>query len=316
MELYIGGFGQGKLNYVKNRLKFDENYVIVDGEKCGDLQSEEWKCLIQQGRGCRLILNHFHLWIRSLLAQGINESEQLEQLVRWFPNVIVISDEVGNGIVPMSEEERCYREQTGRGLCWLAARARRVERIFCGIGQVIKEVPAITFVRHGSTLWNELGRYLGKTDLSLSQDGALEVAKWGMPQNVDLIFVSPMKRCMETASIIYPGKELVVIQQWSEIDFGEFEGKNYEELSGDERYQQWIDSNGTLPFPSGETREEFIKRCMEGFGEAKQIIEKKHAMNVVAVVHGGTVMSLASQILGGDYYDYQIKNGEQLCITI
>lgn len=316
MELYIGGYAQGKLNYVRMQRGFGENCVIVDGEKCGSLDSQEWKSVFERGSGSIVLLNHFHLWIRSLLSQQLDEQQQLTQLVNRFPNLIVISDEVGNGIVPMSEEERVYREQTGRSLVWLAARASRVERIFCGIGQVIKEVPAITFFRHGKTLWNEQGRYLGKTDVSLWDKGAEEIQSWCRPQNVDLILVSPMKRCIETAKILYPERELIVISQWSEIDFGEFEGKDYQELSEDSRYQQWIDSNGVLPFPGGESREEFVKRCMAGYEEAKQRIEKCDAKSVVAIVHGGTIMSLGSQLLGGDYYDYQIKNGEQLCITI
>ena len=49
------------------------------------------------------------------------------------------------------------------------------------------------------------------------------------------------------------------------MDFGEFEGKNYIELQKDPNYQAWIDSNGTLPFPGGESREAFIKRCEQGF---------------------------------------------------
>ena len=55
------------------------------------------------------------------------------------------------------------------------------------------------------------------------------------------------------------------------MDFGVFEGKNYLELQGDKRYQEWIDSNGTLPFPEGESREEFISRCDKGF---RRMIEK------------------------------------------
>ncbi len=49
------------------------------------------------------------------------------------------------------------------------------------------------------------------------------------------------------------------------MDFGQFEGKNYEELKDNPDYQKWIDSNGTLPFPGGEPREQFIRRSMEGF---------------------------------------------------
>lgn len=49
------------------------------------------------------------------------------------------------------------------------------------------------------------------------------------------------------------------------MDFGAFEGHNYQELSGDPAYQRWIDSGGTLPFPEGESREEFIRRNVAGY---------------------------------------------------
>jgi len=54
------------------------------------------------------------------------------------------------------------------------------------------------------------------------------------------------------------------VPEWTEMDFGAFEGHNYQELSGDPAYQRWIDSGGTLPFPEGESREEFIRRSVAG----------------------------------------------------
>ena len=48
------------------------------------------------------------------------------------------------------------------------------------------------------------------------------------------------------------------------MNFGSFEGKTYFDLNGNEDYQRWIDSGGTLPFPDGESRAEFITRCKAG----------------------------------------------------
>ncbi len=53
-------------------------------------------------------------------------------------NCIIISDEIGNGIVPVEAFEREYRERTGRILIQLAQKAEEVERVICGIGQKIK----------------------------------------------------------------------------------------------------------------------------------------------------------------------------------
>ena len=49
-----------------------------------------------------------------------------------------------------------------------------------------------------------------------------------------------------------------------ECDFGDFENKNYKELSGNPDYQAWIDSGGALPFPGGEDPEGFRNRCRGG----------------------------------------------------
>ena len=96
----------------------------------------------------------------------------------------------------------------------------------------------------------------------------------------------------------------IYIPEWREMDFGEFEGKNYIELQKNPNYQAWIDSNGTLPFPGGESREAFIKRCEQGFyrmligikGRLQKMDEKQPASKITAgaVVHGGTIMAILS----------------------
>ena len=87
----------------------------------------------------------------------------------------------------------------------------------------------LTLIRHGATLSNKEGRYLGKTDETLSPDGigALEksVADRSYP-TADVLFSGPMKRCLETAQILYPGQTPIIIPEWTEMDFGAFEGHN------------------------------------------------------------------------------------------
>ena len=71
----------------------------------------------------------------------------------------------------------------------------------------------------------------------------------------EIVFTSPMQRCRESAQILFPDREKIEIPEWKEMNFGAFEGKNYEQLNGNPQYQAWIDSNGTLPFPEGESRD-------------------------------------------------------------
>ena len=54
------------------------------------------------------------------------------------PELVVVSDEVGSGVVPMSKEERLWREAVGRALCVVAEHAESVTRVMCGIGVRLK----------------------------------------------------------------------------------------------------------------------------------------------------------------------------------
>ena len=121
----------------------------------------------------------------------------------------------------------------------------------------------LTLIRHGMTPSNKEHRYLGVTEEALSEDGRkqLEIlAEKDILRKPWLLFISPMLRCQESAGILFPGKKAYPIEEWREMNFGAYEGKNYEDLKNDSYYQKWIDSNGTLPFPEGESQQEYIKR--------------------------------------------------------
>ena len=213
-------------------------------------------------------------------------------------------------------------------------------------------------IRHGATKANREHRYLGRTEEPLSKEGreALKAfQRQGLypdPASLQALFVSPMERCRETAELLFGDCEKHVIPEFREMDFGLFEGKNYQDLQGNAQYQAWIDSNGTLPFPEGESREDFITRCRSGFEEMLRMVtaevigrneEEKNAENdrnvrnqkklekqgniekqqnagkqknrdeslkIAAVVHGGTIMAVCSSFTNGEYFDFQIGNGE------
>ena len=169
------------------------------------------------------------------------------------------------------------------------------------------------FIRHGKTKANQEKRYLGKTEEPLSELGREELLGKRYPK-VQSLFISPMVRCRQTAELLYPGLSYQCISEWEEMDFGRFEGKNYEDLKDNLDYQRWIDSGGTLPFPKGESREEFILRCGRGLEYVlEQLLKQETLKNppVGAIVHGGTIMALLSRYGScRDYFDYQCKNGE------
>lgn len=170
----------------------------------------------------------------------------------------------------------------------------------------------LALIRHGKTFGNTLGRYIGRTDEPLCQEGigALRERAADYPA-AELVFSSPMKRCIQTAGILYPGMEPYVLPDFRECDFGAFENKNYEELSGNPAYQAWIDSGGTLAFPNGESREQVSERTVRAFRQMLRVCRERQAGQAALVAHGGTIMTIMERFASPkrDYYDWQVKNG-------
>ena len=81
----------------------------------------------------------FQEYIRKALKAGEDLTGLAEKLAQQDPDVILVSEEVGYGIVPADAFERQYREAVGRVCTALAAKSRRVTRVVCGIGTVLKD---------------------------------------------------------------------------------------------------------------------------------------------------------------------------------
>ncbi len=172
------------------------------------------------------------------------------------------------------------------------------------------------FIRHGKTPANSRHAYLGRTEEELSEAGKqelLERKRKGAYPKAEIVLASPMKRCLQTAEILYPENKVIRIDEWKEMDFGDFEGRNYQELSKREDYRKWIESNGTMAFPNGESREEFSGRVLLGMEKTcgrLWLCGGRQEGRAALIVHGGTIMALLSAYCGRDYFDYQAENGK------
>jgi len=127
MILVIGGVFQGKKAYVKERFKLEDEQML-NGEKCQQEDIYSCKCIY-----------HFHEWVRQRLKEEFDFSTFPDILRRRNPDVIVVANELGCGIVPVNAFDREFREITGRLCTQIAADSRQVHRVVCGIGTVIKD---------------------------------------------------------------------------------------------------------------------------------------------------------------------------------
>lgn len=167
----------------------------------------------------------------------------------------------------------------------------------------------IYFIRHGRTLGNLEKRYVGRTDESLCEEENVRLAKICFPK-VEKVYTSSMKRCIETAQILYPDQDPMVVDHLQECDFGAFEYKNYEELKDEKAYQTFLETMGESGFPEGEKLEDFKERCRNAF---RAVLKESNQEKAVAfVVHGGTIMAILDAFSSPhkDYYDWQVGNGE------
>lgn len=125
MEMIIGGAFQGKGAYAEKRYP-DRKWVS------GASASEE-EILKAEG------VYGFHEYILREMRDGKEVGELAGKLIRENPEVVLVSDEVGYGVVPVDAFDRAYREAVGRVCTELAAFSSRVVRVVCGIGTVIKD---------------------------------------------------------------------------------------------------------------------------------------------------------------------------------
>ena len=128
MELIIGGAYSGKLTYAV------KEHVLSKGS------------LFDLGRGLPAprstpcCLYHLEAFTRACAVSGMSAEEVMDALAP-FPDerhTVIVSREIGCGIVPMDGLERAYRELHGQVLALLARKAARVVRLFAGIEEVLK----------------------------------------------------------------------------------------------------------------------------------------------------------------------------------
>ncbi|MDE6746578.1 MAG: histidine phosphatase family protein [Oscillospiraceae bacterium] len=155
----------------------------------------------------------------------------------------------------------------------------------------------ISIFRHGLTDANENGVYIGKTDLPLSDAGRealmdkfeqLEYPK------VQRVYSSPLERAIQTAEIIFPDREIVIVDDLREMDFGVFEGLPAEELVHLDSFKKWLKGGLDNPPPNGETLRSMMLRCYSALNLMILDMMKEGFTHAGAVTHSGILMNMLS----------------------
>ncbi|UNC92487.1 histidine phosphatase family protein [Candidatus Contubernalis alkaliaceticus] len=158
----------------------------------------------------------------------------------------------------------------------------------------------IYLLRHGQTLWNDQWRLQGQKDIDLSPKGMLQAKRAAeslIKVDFDSIYCSDLSRAVKTAEIVAEGRENEVIrtEKLREVSFGSWEGKNLQEITGQEReyYKSWLRDPVNYPVPGGESMVD-VKNRVINFLDT--VLVKKDE-KILLVSHGGPIKIIIAKAL-------------------
>lgn len=167
----------------------------------------------------------------------------------------------------------------------------------------------IELIRHGETALQTERRYQGVTDAHLSERG--RDALCPAEKRPAMVYVSPLLRARETAAILFPEAEQIVIPDLREMNFGIFENRSATEMEHDPAYRAWVDGMCLSTCPGGESKQEFCSRVCTAFSALIEQAEAKGLAAVTFVAHGGTQMAVMERYSHEDrpYWQWQLPSG-------
>lgn len=172
----------------------------------------------------------------------------------------------------------------------------------------------IHIIRHGVTQANIDGIYCGSTDVPLSAEGVTELRRLSGEYTypiVDMVYTSPLSRARQSANILYPDCEQIVVEDLREASFGIYEGKRFSELKNDPVFQQWV-SFGSDTVPEGaEPHEEFAERCVSAFINIVQNMMRDGVFSAAIITHAGVIGNILAGVAfpRKSAYDWQCYTG-------
>lgn len=169
----------------------------------------------------------------------------------------------------------------------------------------------LLLLRHGQAAGNAEGRYVGRTDAPLTAEGIEDLKALGRDEDQRLVFVSPLRRARDTATLFFPRAEQRVLPDLREMDFGRFENRSAAEMENDADYRRWVEAGCVGTCPEGDSLEGFVERVQRGFRTAVAEAMEKRLDRLVLVAHGGTFMTVMGSWAndGRGHFEWFAPNG-------
>ena len=166
----------------------------------------------------------------------------------------------------------------------------------------MSEKKTIFLIRHGETEWNRLGKFRGRNELPLNENGMNSAHITGeelRDSHIEIFFTSPLKRAVQTAEIIseyIPNSKVVKDVGFQNINIGEWEGMTKAEVKIKylKEYEMWFNEPENLIVPGGESIIDVQKRAFKRLQDLVQL--NYHTMAIVS--HRSVLKVLLANILG------------------
>jgi len=164
-------------------------------------------------------------------------------------------------------------------------------------------------IRHGATALSVEDRFAGATDVELSNEGRSQVehlARRLEDDKITAVYCSPMRRTVETASVIARPHNLTpaLREGLREIHHGRWEGMRRLEVEAQfpDEYVEWEADPFTFAPEGGESGLDVLSRALPVI---REVVLKHAGENVVVVAHKATIRLLISSLLGFDARGYR-----------
>lgn len=172
----------------------------------------------------------------------------------------------------------------------------------------------LILIRHGETDYNLYNKYCGSSDPPLNEKGIFQARRLKerlKDTAVDKVYSSDLKRAFQTAEIVFENCSIEKLPGLREINFGVFEGLNYEEII--ERYpaiyNSWIENPAQTRIPDAETLRVLACRVRQIIS---LIISRDNDKNVAVITHSGPIRVLLCDIMRYDlnmFWQIKQNNG-------
>lgn len=150
----------------------------------------------------------------------------------------------------------------------------------------------VVLLRHAETVLNNSGRFCGRTDCNITDNGRIITAKLASIEpfvsGFTAMYVSPLKRTAQILSAVYPNCNYIVDERLIEISLGSWEG--LEKTAVDQSKRKAFLKGLYTPPNAEETHKDVVYRIISFLKELENTYDKYDT--ILLVTHNGGIRTI------------------------